>query len=58
MSGMPGGTKTAQPNSMLLGAILESEAGNVFVRVTGPTKLVTETQPDFRKMIDSAKAGN
>jgi hypothetical protein len=58
MSGMPGGTRTAQPNSMLLGAILESDAGNVFVRMTGPAKLVTDSQPDFRKMIDSAKAGN
>ena len=58
MSGMPGGTKTAQPNSMLLGAILESDAGNVFIRMTGPAKLVTESRAEFRKMIDSAKAGN
>ena len=58
MSGMPGGPKTAQPNSMLLGSILESEAGNVFVRMTGPAKLVSESRIEFRKMIDSAKAGN
>ena len=58
MSGMPGGTKTAQPNSMLLGAILESDAGNVFIRMTGPAKLVAESRAEFRKMIDSAKAGN
>ena len=58
MSGMPGGPKTAQPNSMLLGAILESDAGNVFVRMTGPAKLVADSRPEFRKMIDSAKAGN
>ena len=58
MSGMPGATRTPQPNSMLLGAILESDAGNVFVRMTGPAKLMAESRPEFRKMIDSAKAGN
>lgn len=57
LSGMPGGPKIPQGNSMLLGAILESEEGNVFVRMTGPAKLVKESQPQFRKMIDSAKAG-
>src|SRR5262252_6001382 len=28
LSGMPGGPKTPQPNSMLLGAVLESDSGN------------------------------
>ena len=56
LSGMPGGPKTPQPNSMLLGAILESDEGNVFVRLSGPAKLVKESQAEFRKMIDSAKA--
>lgn len=57
MSGMPGGPKTAQPNAMLLGAILESDEGNVFIRMTGPASLIKSSQPEFRKMIDSAKAG-
>jgi hypothetical protein len=57
LSGMPGERKTEQPNSMLLGAILESDSGNVFVRMTGPAKLVGDSRADFRKMIDSAKAG-
>jgi len=54
LSGMPGGAKTPQPNSMLLGAILESAMGSVFVRVTGPAALVKESQADFKKMIESA----
>src|SRR5438093_9460573 len=39
LSGMPSGAKTAQPNTMLLGAILQSDEGNVFIRLTGPVKL-------------------
>lgn len=54
LSGMPGGPKTPQPNAMLLGAILESAMGNVFVRMTGPAGLVKEAQGDFRKMIEGA----
>lgn len=54
LSGMPGGPKTPQPDSMLLGAILESQQGNVFVRMTGPAALAKESQGDFRKMIEAA----
>jgi len=57
MSGMPGGAKTPQPNAMLLGAIVESAKGNVFVRMTGPVALVKEAQGDFKKMIESAAKG-
>jgi len=57
MSGMPGGPKTAQPNSMLMGAILESNQGNVFVRLTGPADLAKASKSDFRKMIDAAAKG-
>jgi hypothetical protein len=56
MSGMPAGPKTAQPGSMLMGAILESAQGNVFVRMTGPVELVKASKTDFRKMIEGAKA--
>lgn len=52
LSGMPGGPKTAQPNTMLLGAILESDQGNVFVRLTSPVKLATASKAAFRKMIE------
>lgn len=54
MSGMPGGPKTAQPNSMLLGAILESPQGSVFVRMTGPAELVKASRDEFRKMVEDA----
>ena len=54
MSGMPGAQKTPQAGSKLLGAILESPNGNVFVRMTGPTATVKAADADFRKMIESA----
>lgn len=54
MSGMPGGPKTAQPNSMLLGAIIESDQGNVFVRMTGPKTLVKNSNAEFKKLVESA----
>jgi hypothetical protein len=53
-SGMPGGPTTPLPNTMLLGAILESAEGNVFVRMTGPVELVKSARDDFKKMIDAA----
>ena len=56
LSGMPGGGQppTPQPNWMLLGAILESDQGNVFAKLTGPAKLVTASQDEFKKLIRSA----
>jgi hypothetical protein len=54
LSGMPGGPKTPQPHTMLLGAIIESDQGNVFVRLTGPIKLAKASQPALRKMVEGA----
>jgi hypothetical protein len=54
MSGMPGAPKTPQPGTKLLGAIIESPNGNVFVRMTGPAATVKAADADFRKMIESA----
>jgi hypothetical protein len=51
-SGMPGGPTTPQPNTMLVGAILESAQGNVFARMTGPVELVKGARDDFKKMIE------
>ena len=51
---MPGGSKTAQPNSMLLGAILESESGNVFVKMTGPAALTKASINQFKRMVEGA----
>jgi hypothetical protein len=53
-SGMPGGPTTPQPNTMLLGAILESPKGNVFIRMTGPSELAKASRDDFKKMVDDA----
>lgn len=57
MSGMPGGPKTAQAATTLLGAIIESDKGNVFIRLTGPSPLAASAKSDFRKLVESAKAG-
>ena len=54
LSGMPGGARTAQAGSALRGAIIESDAGNVFVKMTGPAALVKSSEDEFRKMIESA----
>jgi hypothetical protein len=54
LSGMPGGPKTPQPNTMLLGAILESESGNVFVKLTGPAALTKASVGDFKQMLEGA----
>lgn len=55
-SGMPGGPKTPMPNTMLMGGIIESDQGNVFVRLTGPVALAKASQTKFRKMIEDAAA--
>jgi hypothetical protein len=54
LSGMPGGARTPQPGSALRGAIIESEEGDVFVKMTGPAALVKSSEKDFRDMIESA----
>ena len=54
LSGMPGGPKTAQPGSMLQGAILETAQSNIFIRMTGPAELLKKHQKSFRGMIESA----
>ena len=54
MAGDPGGPKTAQAGSMLLGAIMDSDEGNVYIKMTGPKKTVVAAAPAFRKMIEDA----
>jgi len=54
LNGMPGGSRTPQANSALRGAIIESDQGAVFVKMTGPAALVKSAEDDFRKMIESA----
>jgi hypothetical protein len=52
-SGMPGGPLTPMPDYGLVGAIIESADGNVFVRMTGPKALTKASTPDFKKMVES-----
>ena len=52
-SGMPGGPLTPMPDYGLMGAIMESADGNVFVKMTGPKALVKASVADFKKMIES-----
>ena len=54
LSGMPGGPKTPQANSMLQGAIAESKEGNVFIKMTGPASTVRAAKDDFRKLVEGA----
>lgn len=54
LSGMPGGPKTAQPGTMLLGAIIESPEGAVFIRGTGPVETVKAGEKTFRGLVESA----
>jgi len=54
LSGMPGGPKSAQPNTMLLGAVLESDSGAVFVKMTGPKALTKASITDFKQMVEGA----
>ncbi len=54
LSGMPGGSRTPQPNSMLLGAILESPTGNVFIKITGPLSVVKPSKDTLRKLVEDA----
>ena len=53
LSGMPGGPKTPLPGTMLKGAILEGDEGSVFVRMTGPIKLVAASEAAFKGLIES-----
>ncbi|MBI2927286.1 MAG: hypothetical protein HYY24_16450 [Verrucomicrobia bacterium] len=53
LSGPPGGAKAPMPNHVLLGAIVENDAGNVFVRLTGPKALAKASKAEFRKMVES-----
>jgi hypothetical protein len=57
MSGMPGGAKTPQAGSMLLGGIVESDEGSVFIKFTGPAALAKASQAEFRKMVESGPKG-
>jgi len=53
-SGMPGGPQTPMPDYALMGAIIESAEGSVFVKMTGPKELTRSATADFKKMVEGA----
>jgi len=56
-SGMPGQPTTPLEGQALLGAILESPEGDVYVKMTGPSPTVEKAEPAFVQMIRSACGG-
>ncbi|MFZ4484618.1 MAG: hypothetical protein ACOYOL_11635 [Chthoniobacterales bacterium] len=53
-SGMPGGPTTPLEGQALLGAILESPNGDVYLKMTGPVPTVEKAEPAFVQMIRAA----
>lgn len=56
-SGMPGQPTTPLEGQALLGAILESPNGDVYVKMTGPEPTVEKAEPAFVQMIRAACGG-
>lgn len=54
-AGMPGQPATPMENYALLGAIVEDEAGNVFVKMTGPKETVQASRGKFLEFLENAK---
>ena len=54
MSGMPGGQQTPMTGYGMRGAILASEGGDVFIKMTGPESAVKEAEPAFDKLVRQA----
>ncbi len=52
-SGMPRGPTTPNPGYALFGAILESDEGNVYVKMTGPKEYAKSLVAEFKKMVES-----
>jgi hypothetical protein len=56
-SGMPGQPTTPLEGQALLGAILESSNGDVYLKMTGPAPTVEKAEPEFVQMIRTACGG-
>ena len=56
-SGMPGQPATPLAGQALLGAILESPNGDVYVKLTGPVPTVEKAEPAFVQMVRAACGG-
>jgi len=48
------GPKTAMPDFMLFGVIVEGKQGPVFIKMTGPKKIAEGALADTRKMVEEA----
>lgn len=56
-SGMPGGPTTPMTGYALMGTIMESSDGDVYVKMTGPEAVVKAATEAFKKMVtEAAKA--
>lgn len=54
LQGRPFGPKTERPGYALLGAILPSPEGPVFIKATGPEKSILAALDAFKKLVASA----
>jgi hypothetical protein len=54
-STMGTGPSTDAPNSRLIASVIETPAGNWFVKATGPAKTMAAIEPKFRAWVKSAK---
>ena len=55
MKGPPfGGNKVPVPNSGLIGAIIDSKQGAVFIKATGPKNIIKSTEKALRAMVKTA----
>ena len=54
MDGPPFGAKTPMPGYGLLGVIVEGPQGMIFIKATGPKKILANADRDARKMVEDA----
>jgi hypothetical protein len=53
MGGPMAPTKAVKAGYRLLGAIIENPGGNVFLKFTGPEKVIAANQHKFEQMLES-----
>lgn len=54
MDGPPFGAKTPKSGYALLGVIVEGPQGMIFIKATGPKKIIQNADRDARKMVEDA----
>ena len=55
--GMPGGAKTARPDWMFRGAVIETPERFTFLRMTGPVEAMTASKPGWEHLLRSFTVG-